>query len=382
MSNQEDEQEQDEESGLICIGGDEAAAEATDMEINTPSAATASTQTPPVIVHQCGVSCVTYRPKSDATTQTIDSLHDHLYCLQLTSNTVGTQTTRELSSFKILTEKDSVFYTGLSLTVYSTLVDIMRVHGNELPYLLSIDEQVLLTLVRLRLGLQFQDLGKRFGISHQLASRIFNSWINILAVQLKDLIMWLPKDTIQRSLPTSFRNTYPKTTCIIDCTEVYLQRPLSLKARTATYSSYKSHNTLKFLVCIAPNGYIMFLSKCYGGRASDRFITKKSGFYNYLNPNDEVMADRGFTIGEELFSLHVGLNIPSFLRGRKQLSEKEVIQSRRIASVRIHVERAIRRMKSYRILNSIISIKSVKKMNKVVKVVGALCNLRPQLIKD
>uniref|UniRef100_A0A8W8MAQ0 THAP-type domain-containing protein n=1 Tax=Magallana gigas TaxID=29159 RepID=A0A8W8MAQ0_MAGGI len=42
MSNQEDEQEQDEESGLICIGRDEAAAEATDMEINTPSAATAS----------------------------------------------------------------------------------------------------------------------------------------------------------------------------------------------------------------------------------------------------------------------------------------------------------------------------------------------------
>ena len=94
------------------------------------------------------------------------------------------------------------------------------------------------------------------------------------------------------------------------------------------------------------------------------------------------MADRGFTIGEELFSLHVGLNIPAFLRGRKQLSEKEVVESRRIASVRIHVERAIRRMKSYRILNSIITIKSVKKMNKVVKVVGALCNLRPQLIKD
>lgn len=103
-----------------------------------------------------------------------------------------------------------MFYTGLSLTVYSTLVDIMRVHDKDLPYLLSTDEQVLLTLVRLRLGLQFQDLGKRFGISHQLASRIFNLWINILAVQLKDLIMWLPKDTIQRSLPTSFRNTYPK----------------------------------------------------------------------------------------------------------------------------------------------------------------------------
>ena len=151
----------------------------------------------------------------------------------------------------------------------------MKVHGNTLPYLLTVEEQITLTLVRLRLGLQFQDLGKRFGISHQLASRVFNSWIDILAFQLKDLIMWLPKESIQRTLPSSFKELYPKTTCIIDCTEVYLQRPLSLKARTATYSSYKSHNTLKFLVCIAPNGYIMFLSKCYGGRASDRFITKK-----------------------------------------------------------------------------------------------------------
>ena len=36
---------------------------------------------------------------------------------------------------------------------------------------------------------------------------------------------------------------------------------------------------------------------------------------------DEVMADRGFTIGEELFSSHVGLNIPSFLRGYKKTAE-------------------------------------------------------------
>lgn len=89
----------------------------------------------------------------------------------------------------------------------------------------------------------------------------------------------------------------------------------------------------------------MFLSKCYGSKANDRFITKKSGLYNYLNLNDEVMAYRRFTIGKELFSLHVGLIIPSFLRGRKQLSVKEVVESHRIASVSIHVERTIRRMK-------------------------------------
>ena len=99
----------------------------------------------------------------------------------------------------------------------------------------------------------------------------------------------------------------------------------------------------------------------------------------YLNPNDKTMSDRGYTIGEELFSLQAGqYNIPNI----KQPSQKVVVESRRIASVRIYVLKAIRRMNSYRILNSFISITSVKKMNEKVKMIGALCNLRPQLIKD
>ena len=71
----------------------------------------------------------------------------------------------------------------------------------------------------------------------------------------------------------------------------------------------------------------------------------------------------------------------SFSRDRKQLSEKEV-ESREIASVCIHVERTICRIKSYSKLNSTFSIKSFKKMNIIFKVIGALCNLKPRLIKD
>ena len=50
------------------------------------------------------------------------------------------------------------------------------------------------------------------------------------------------------------------------------------------------------------------------------------------------MADRGFDIEEDLVLLGVKLNIPPFLRGKLQLSEKELIATRRIASLRIHVE--------------------------------------------
>jgi hypothetical protein len=52
----------------------------------------------------------------------------------------------------------------------------------------------------------------------------------------------------------------------------------------------------------------MFISKAFGGRASDKFIVEKSGFMNYLLPGDEIMADRGFTIDDLLFPLRVKLN--------------------------------------------------------------------------
>ena len=70
----------------------------------------------------------------------------------------------------------------------------------------------------------------------------------------------------------------------------------NLRSRGETYSNYKSHTTVKYLVGISPHGQIMFLSNAFGGRASDKLIVEKSGFMNYLLPGDEIMVDRGFTI--------------------------------------------------------------------------------------
>ena len=117
-----------------------------------------------------------------------------------------------------------------------------------------------------------------------------------------------------------------------------------MKSRGESYSNYKSHNTVKYCVSIAPSGLIMHISRAYGGRASDKFIVQDCGILNRLVPGDEVMADRGFTIHDLLFPLRVKLNIPAFSHG-KQLSNEEVTRTRRVANVRIHVERAIRRLK-------------------------------------
>ena len=131
----------------------------------------------------------------------------------------------------------------------------------------------------------------------------FGFSVSVLSTEkLQGLVVWMPRETMRACCPESFRENYPCTTVIIDCAETFIQRPTNLKTRSKTFSNYKFHNTAKYLVGVSPHGQIMFISKAFGGRASHKFIVEKSGFLNYLLPGDEVMADRGLTIEDFLFS--------------------------------------------------------------------------------
>ena len=83
-------------------------------------------------------------------------------------------------------------------------------------------------------------------------------------------------------------------------------------------------------------------------------LTQELGFLTTLQdkPGISIMADRGFTIKDMLKEFGIELNIPQFMEGCAQLSLKEVQEGRKIASVRIHVERAVGRMKNFAILLS------------------------------
>ena len=113
-----------------------------------------------------------------------------------------------------------------------------------------------------------------------------------MSVRLKFLIQWPEHEELQATMPVVFqRNFGKKVAVIIDCFEIFTERPSSLIARAMTWSNYKHHNTVKFLIGVTPQGVISFISKAWGGRVSDKYLTDNSGLLRKLLPGDIVFAD-------------------------------------------------------------------------------------------
>ena len=121
---------------------------------------------------------------------------------------------------------------------------------------------------------------------------------------------------------------WTKITTVVDCFELFIDRPSNLTARALTWSYYKNHNIVKYLIGITPQGTISFISNGWGGGTSDQHITENSDFLKNLEYGDTVMADRGFNIAETLGTRGARLEIPSFTKGKSQLSAIEVEKTR------------------------------------------------------
>ena len=70
------------------------------------------------------------------------------------------------------------------------------------------------------------------------------------------------------TMPKQFKEAYPTTRVILDCTELFIEMPTSARTQSATVSNYKHKNTAKGLVGIATNGMVTFVSDLYTGRIS------------------------------------------------------------------------------------------------------------------
>ena len=245
---------------------------------------------------------------------------------------------------------------------------------------LPLQEQFFLTLVRLRLGLLEHDIAYRFDISQPSVSRITNTWINLMFHSFKSIETFPAWHVVKKYMPETFKKDYPNTRVIIDATEFSVERPSSLLSQACTYSAYKSRNTVKILIGVTPSGAISFVSEAYEGSISDRKLVEVSGLLAKLEPGDEIMADKGFTIQDMLVPYGVRLNMPPFLQSNSQMPANDIFVTKKIARLRVHVERAIGRVKDYRILRETLPASMWDSISDIIYVCCMLTNFGPPLV--
>ncbi|XP_078665089.1 LOW QUALITY PROTEIN: uncharacterized protein LOC144907664 [Branchiostoma floridae x Branchiostoma belcheri] len=239
-------------------------------------------------------------------------------------------------------------------------------------------DEFFLVMVRLKVGLFTKDLAIRFGISESTVSRVFTTWINFLSHEIPLLFPTPSQARVRHFMPpqlTSIQQQGLYWTVLR-----FLCRFPAMKAQSETWSNYKHHNTWKVLVGVSPNGQVTFVSELWGGRVTDKKITLASGVFDFLEPGDNVMADRGFEI-QDILPPGVDLNIPPFKGSRDALTAEEVQETMDIAEVRIHVERAIGRIKNYHILDGIMPLSLAPVAEQIFRVCSYLTNFQNPLVE-
>lgn len=236
--------------------------------------------------------------------------------------------------------------------------------------------------MRLRTNLRTYLLSSLFGISHQYGGEILACWIPFLAAKMRPFVSWINRHELER-LPEAFRGIFRKCVGVLDCFELQVQKTSKRSDRQQMWSDYKARHTAKFLVAMGPTGVIMYVSKAYGGRMSDIEVVKKSPFFlKQLLRGDELLADRGFKM-IEWFELNYGvyLRIPAFM-DQGELPPGESHRTRKLAEARIHVERCIGRLRSFRILSETYPTRLYKMIDDVVTICAAICNQWPSIVPE
>ena len=154
-------------------------------------------------------------------------------------------------------QKDPIklkLYTGLpDWTVFSGLLMLVApAFPEKTSSKLSAFQRNLMFLMKVQLNLHDEDLAYRFNVHNSTVSRNFHRVLDVMDIKLKHLIIWPERSVLKKTMPTCFRQHFSNCSVIIDCTEIFIERPTNLLARAQCWSNYKHHSTVKFLIGITP----------------------------------------------------------------------------------------------------------------------------------
>nr|XP_029135251.1 uncharacterized protein LOC114920865 isoform X1 [Labrus bergylta] len=98
-----------------------------------------------------------------------------------------------------------IFLTGLTSVVFEWLLTKITDSVEIICKKLTVEDHLLVILMKLRLGLSNTDLAYRFKVSKTAISSILRSWVPAMALILKPLIKWPSKGAILKKMPVHNR---------------------------------------------------------------------------------------------------------------------------------------------------------------------------------
>lgn len=298
---------------------------------------------------------------------------------------VQVNTPKALTVCELITSDEKLKnFTGISnFDIFDSIVELFEKHVKDKRVRrLSVRQRVMLVLTKFKTNLTYVTLSTLFNITPDLCKTYIYEIIPVLARILKPLIYFPSKTEILRNMPLCFTD-FQNVRVVLDCTEIFIQSPKCLCCRIKFYSQYKSHMTVKFMTGVSPGGLITYVSKPYGGRASDKVIFEESNVITLLDSGrDAVMVDKGFRI-ETICDIHnIKLIRPPFLEKKNQLAAEESILNAKIASARVHIERSNQRLKIFKILSGKMNWALIPMVEDIFIIICAVTNLSSPILAD
>lgn len=259
--------------------------------------------------------------------------------------------------------------TGLDVVEFDTLVvDILprytlaerirhnrpnrkRAVGGGHPFTLDARDQLLLTVVWLRLYPLHEVLAYLFGVSDSTVSRTISRMLPLLEASGRDTMrMPDPGKKRRRSLDVLLADT-PELAAVIDTFEQRVQRPPDRSAADQLYSGKKKQHTLKSQVAVdEQTGRVVAIADSVAGPTADIKLLEESGLLKELPAGIGAIGDLAYIGIDKLHPCGLGAAPRRKPRGKERPPE-DIAYNRAFSRRRIVVEHTIGRLRRYQSLS-------------------------------
>lgn len=225
-----------------------------------------------------------------------------------------------------------------------------RAPGAGHPFALAVRDQLLLTVVWLRLYPTHEVLGYLFGVSDSAVWRVIDRVLPVLEQAGRDTMrMPDPGKKHRRTLEQLLQDT-PELAVVIDSFEQRVQRPQARAEADGYYSGKKRQHTLKSQVAVdEPSGRIVDVSDSVPGPTADITLLKRSGILERLPAGVGALGDLAYVGIDKLHPEALGACPRRKPRGQPRAAEDRAYNTA-FARRRIRVEHTLNRQRRYQCL--------------------------------